>query len=466
MVGASLPATAITPAASATDRTDASGGARFTCQPSSAGLVARGPDAEMLGRFASRARPAMAPLHLNLIIVGDTGLGKSTFIHKTAVQLGIDPADIRLPDNAGTPLEQFRQRPESLRTTLPDVPMPEARRTLKLSFQDTPGSGDVLDQRDHVRMILRHVLARMEQDAGIAQPAVLRQNLGMLQNTVTAVLYFRPAAPPIDLEYMAVLSQVVPVLPVIAKADCHVVEELEQHRTQVLEKLAGRKDKDGKLAPVHTYRFSDAALEALGLAAPADKARLAVPCIMSSRRLSEMEGEDGRVVRVPVRDYAWGSAVALEREHSDTVLLQQLLMEDVETVLMDVSDRLQDMHGHYLELARRLQAPAGLAVLGALVEELVRPYESRLEETAVRAAREEAERQRRAAEERLQQQELESRRLMAQAQVVLDRLQGEKQAVEAERDRAREQARAGPWVGGGVVALAGVFLNVLWRVCR
>ncbi|KAG2497923.1 hypothetical protein HYH03_004186 [Edaphochlamys debaryana] len=321
---------------------------------------AGGPHARFLGRIASLAPAPSVPVHVNVLLLGDSGLGKGTFAHNTGLQLGLDPGAIQLPgEDGGCPPDSI-----SHRTALPDIPMPEAGRVLKLAFQIVSGPGDVQDQRGHLRTVLQLILEQMQADLSLAAPAVIRAVPGMLSNAVTLVLYFiHPHhVRPIDLEYMAAISQVASVVPVISKADCHTAGELERLREEVIRRMADRTDKEGQPAPVRPFAFSSGALEALGLRSPEEQRRLLVPAVMGSRAVRAVETEGGRVVEVPVREYGRGSVAA--PEHGEAFLLQQLLMADMYSLLGGMADRFEDLQS-------RLKA-AGCC--GRLLDEIMQPY--------------------------------------------------------------------------------------------
>ncbi|GLC59030.1 hypothetical protein PLESTB_001434700 [Pleodorina starrii] len=370
----------------------------------------------------------MPPLHLNLLVVGGPGLGKTQLVQNMAAWYGGGGGggggapEVGSRGHGTATLADFIRDPESMCTALPDIPLDDTRRTVKLQLQDTPAYGDTLDLRAHLRAVVQWQLrqqARNYEWAG-GSHGLVRHSLGVLPHAATVCLFLLPphrwAAA--DLEYMSALSKVVPVIPLISKADCHTPEELRDYRRHITHALAARKNATGESEPVEPFRFSPAALASLQVApiptlstgrndgtdenggdddqVKQQEASLCVFSVITSRHYQQVplptpeaagqQQESGRgsgggggsaaVVLVPVRRYPWGSADALRRDHSDTVLLQRLLREDVWSLLEEAVRR-------YLAFCEQYDA-AGRDV-ERLAEEILASYDVSLEDATATA---------------------------------------------------------------------------------
>jgi septin 7 len=86
---------------------------------------------------------------VKVIIVGDSGLGKTTLISSL---LNTAQETVAVHDGTGTRLSDFRRDPESLVTSL-SWKDDAAREVWTLRIQDTPGYGDDENIQAHINMI-------------------------------------------------------------------------------------------------------------------------------------------------------------------------------------------------------------------------------------------------------------------------------------------------------------------------
>jgi septin family protein len=159
---------------------------------------------------------------------------------------------------------------------------------------------------------------------------------GQLPHSITACLYFLPPhrTKKIDLVLMAAVSQLVPIIPVIAKADCMTDRELAHYRMEVQSMLqAPNKFTGGRNMPqldVSVFQFSQAIIEGLAMRS----LPLAVSCSRDVEPCEDpaflqsmgLEGIEKPVQ--PVRNYKWGAVYPLNRGHSDLIVLKRLLLGD------------------------------------------------------------------------------------------------------------------------------------------
>lgn len=260
-----------------------------------------------------KIKPQWQDRYMTIMICGESGLGKTTFIQNLFASYAQDP-NLRVAGVSGpTSKEVFANNPQQLCTTI-DVEDPETQTRYHYAVQDTPGWDNLADTLDN---IVDHVQARHLKCLEAEQDA---RRLGPMHKApdprVDVCLYFISPhrIKSIDVEFMAKLAGVVPVLPVLSKADCMTKDELKAFRKTVRETLSTANREYGREV---MYNFSPEALEE---AHPS--AQVPPFAVVSSR---EMDSSVGRYW--PVRRYPWGKCEALSSEHSDVAALKKLLLE-------------------------------------------------------------------------------------------------------------------------------------------
>lgn len=164
-----------------------------------------------------------------LMVVGESGLGKSTLINSMFL------ADIYNQDQHPGPSHRIKKT-VAVETT--KVLLKENGVNLTLTVVDTPGFGDAVDNSNCWVPIIDFVEAKYEEYL-TAESRVHRKAL--TDNRVHSCLYF--IAPsghglkPLDVEFMQRLCDKVNIIPVIAKADTMTPEEVQLFKKQVCIRL-------------------------------------------------------------------------------------------------------------------------------------------------------------------------------------------------------------------------------------
>ncbi|KAF8067209.1 glpF [Scenedesmus sp. PABB004] len=322
---------------------------------------------------AWQSRPRMPSrlmdTYVNYMVLGESGLGKTTFIHNLTSSFKVLNGG-RVADGSSTTLSQFAADPDSLKTVLEPMEIPESSRRLMITIQDMPGWGDDINLMRYLRVITTFLLEQRAKVRVLRVLCVLRvprdyekldggralgetAMCGQLQHSVTACLYFIPPhrMKKIDLILMAAISQLVTVVPVIGKADAMTERELVTYRGEVLRMLSA----PNKYVPtrnlpaleVSLFGFAESILADLGMA----KGQLPI-AIVSSREsepcddpafLASLGLEGVSNPTQPVRHYRWGAVYPLNRGHSDLIVLKRLLLgdrvESLYAMLDDAFDR-------------------------------------------------------------------------------------------------------------------------------
>lgn len=235
---------------------------------------------------------------LNLMVVGEAGLGKSTLIN--SMFLSNVYSNVR--------------RPEKTVMVEPHwVKLEEGGVKLDLTVVDTPGFGDFVDNSNCVQPIVAYIEKQFSQF--LEAETRVQRGLVRLDSRVHLLLYFLPPTGhglrTIDLEAMRRLHDKVNLIPVIGKSDAFTREELESFKLTVQEKLSEQK------ILVHQFPGQDQAPFAM----------------IGSNTCLEIDEK-----RVWGRQYPWGTVNIEDPAHSDFSLLRSLILERFNQELRDKTD--------------------------------------------------------------------------------------------------------------------------------
>ncbi|KAL3143563.1 hypothetical protein ABBQ38_002360 [Trebouxia sp. C0009 RCD-2024] len=279
-----------------------------------------------------KVKPQWRDYYMKMLIVGECGQGKTTFIKNLFASYTQDP-NLKVNDVPGaTSKDTFVQHPEKLQT---EIVVRDERNLISYHYrvQDTPGYDNM---EVNLEPVLDYLKAQNYKALEHEQSAKRVAGMDKWEDPrVDVCVYF--IAPhrlkQMDVEFMKKLSLEVPVLPVLAKADCMTTAELEGFREHVRTALHHASKEIGR--PI-VHEFSREALAEAG-------ATHTVPpfSIVSS---NTMDLSVGRFW--PVREYPWGSCEALSSRHSDLAALKKLLFE---VSYMELKDATEARYYHYRE---------------------------------------------------------------------------------------------------------------------
>jgi septin family protein len=258
--------------------------------------------------------------YLKFIMVGQKGLGKTTLMHNL-VGSSVDSAD-NIPEGP-TDMKLFETDPSKLSV---ETVVEEQTRcvhpgscctfTLKYHFtlQDTPG----LVFGETQVPVLQYLQQQQKQYyLQESDPTKTEQLYAGKDPRVDACVYFISphGITNTDVKYMSYLSELVPVIPVLAKADTMTSQELQKHRQEVLRRV---REASKQLGRSIIWQPSEAVLANL-------RAQHEVPpfAVAGSRTMDERMPN----VSWPVRVYEWGLFEALTSNHSDLPAFKRLLFE-------------------------------------------------------------------------------------------------------------------------------------------
>ncbi|KAK6624905.1 hypothetical protein RUM44_011769 [Polyplax serrata] len=299
-----------------------------------------------------------------LMIVGESGLGKSTLINSLFL------ADVYSGEYPGPSLRPKKTvTVETTRTLLKENGV-----NLALTVVDTPGFGDAVDNTNCWQPVIEYLESRYEEFLN-AESRVNRKSVP--DNRVHCCLYM--IAPsghglkPLDVELMKRLHDKVNLIPLIAKADTMTPEECIHFKKQVMTEIAQHK--------IKIYEFPDSVDEEESKLHKVLKERVPF-AVVGSNCIVEIDGK-----KVRGRKYPWGIAEVENLEHCDFIALRNMVLR---THLQDLKEVTNNVHYENY----RFRALAGLAPDGkparlnnknplAQMEEEKREHEIKLQKMEV-----------------------------------------------------------------------------------
>ncbi|XP_053540098.1 septin 9b isoform X4 [Ictalurus punctatus] len=167
---------------------------------------------------------------LNIMVVGQSGLGKSTLIN-TLFKSKVSRRSVMPSDE-----ERIPQTIE-IKSISHDIEEKGVR--MKLTVIDTPGFGDQINNENCWMPIMKFINEQYE--AFLQEEINISRKKKIPDTRVHCCIYFIPPTGhclrPIDIEFMRHLSKVVNIVPVIAKADTLTLEERDFFKKKIREDL-------------------------------------------------------------------------------------------------------------------------------------------------------------------------------------------------------------------------------------
>ncbi|XP_038154546.1 septin-7-like isoform X1 [Cyprinodon tularosa] len=253
-----------------------------------------------------------------LMVVGESGLGKSTLINSLFL------TDLYSPEYPG-PSQRIKK---TVQVEQSKVLIKEGGVHLLLTIVDTPGFGDAVDNSNCWQPVTDHIDSKFE-DFLNAESRVNRRL--MPDSRVHCCLYF--IAPsghglkPLDIEFMKRLHEKVNIIPLIAKADTMTPEECQQFKKQIMKEIHDHKIK------IYDFPETDDEEEMKMIRRIKDRLPLAV---VGSNTIIEVNGK-----RVRGRQYPWGVAEVENGDHCDFTILRNML---IRTHMQDLKDVTNNVH--------------------------------------------------------------------------------------------------------------------------
>ncbi|XP_056262122.1 neuronal-specific septin-3-like isoform X3 [Pseudoliparis swirei] len=167
---------------------------------------------------------------LNIMVVGQSGLGKSTLMNT------LFKSKVSRKSVLATAQEKFPKTIE-IKSISHDIEEKGVR--MKLTVIDTPGFGDQINNENCWRPIMKFIHDQYE--AYLQEEINIDRKKRIPDSRVHCCIYFIPPTGhclrPLDVEFMRRLSKVVNIVPVIAKADTLTLEERDFFKKKIREEL-------------------------------------------------------------------------------------------------------------------------------------------------------------------------------------------------------------------------------------
>ncbi|KAJ1900809.1 cell division control protein [Kickxella alabastrina] len=257
--------------------------------------------------------------NLNVILVGESGMGKSTLVNSIFAS--------HLIDTQGR-----RAAQEVIRKTTEIAPVTQMLEEngvrVKLTIVDTPGFGDQCNNEGCWVPVIKYI---KDQHAAYLERELKPNRERIIVDTrVHACLYFlNPGSRglrPLDVEVLKRLTEVTNVIPVIAKSDSMTIEERTAFKRHIKEELAFHR------IMLFPYASDDDADDDRVLNA---SIRELIPfAVVGSEEVIEVEG---KLIRG--RRHGWGVINIFDETHSDFVHLRNFMLRTHLSDLIEVTSQ-------------------------------------------------------------------------------------------------------------------------------
>ncbi|KAK4705579.1 cell division control protein 12, partial [Phenoliferia sp. Uapishka_3] len=281
--------------------------------------------------------------HFTLMVVGESGLGKTTLINtlfstelaavKDYKRRFVKQMDKTTEIGALTYLKASSTASPMRHYLIGDIikaELEEKQFKVKLTVIDTPGFGDYVNNRDSWTPIVDFIDDQHESFMRQEQQPQRGEKVDM---RVHACLYFiRPTGhtlKPLDIEIMKRLGTRVNLIPIVAKADTLTPNDLAHFKAKIREVIKAQGIR------VYTPPVESDDEQA------AEQARLLISSMPFSiiGSTEEVSTADGRTVKG--REYLWGVAEVENEDHCDFKKLRALL---IRTHMLDLISTSEESH--------------------------------------------------------------------------------------------------------------------------
>ncbi|QLL34614.1 hypothetical protein HG536_0G04760 [Torulaspora globosa] len=247
-----------------------------------------------------------------LMVVGQSGSGRSTFINTLCGQQVVDVSTtVMLPTDKSTEIElQLREETVELED--------DEGVKIQLNIIDTPGFGDSLDNSPSFEVISDYV--RHQYDEILLEESRVRRNPRFKDGRVHCCLYLiNPTGhglKEMDVEFIRKLGSLVNVIPVISKSDSLTPDELKLNKKLIME------DVDRFNLPIYNFPFDEEDISEEDYQTNTYLRSLLPFSIIGSNDVEDF----GDGVTIRGRRYPWGTLDVEDSSISDFVVLRNTLL--------------------------------------------------------------------------------------------------------------------------------------------
>ncbi|KAI9676406.1 MAG: hypothetical protein M1817_000563 [Caeruleum heppii] len=257
-----------------------------------------------------------------IMVAGESGLGKTTFINTLFSTTIKNYADHRR--------RHQKQVDKTVEIEITKAELEEKFFKVRLTVIDTPGFGDYVNNRDSWMPIIEFLDDQHE--SYMLQEQQPRRGDKIDLRVHTCLYFIRPTGhtlKPLDIEVMKRLSSRVNLIPVVAKADTLSPADLSRFKSRIRAVVEAQGIRIYQ--PPLEEDDEAAALHARSLMA-------AMPfAVIGSEK--DVKTGDGRIVKG--RQYSWGVAEVENEDHCDFKKLRSIL---IRTHMLDLIHTTEEMH--------------------------------------------------------------------------------------------------------------------------
>ncbi|POW11527.1 hypothetical protein PSTT_05289 [Puccinia striiformis] len=180
-----------------------------------------------------RTKAVKKGIQFNLMVVGASGSGRTTFINTLVERKGWMNHTVPIEAAVAHETRAF------LEVTTDTIEIEQGSIPVRLTICDTPGFGDNIDNESSFSIISNYLEKQYEEL--LAEESRIKRNARLEDSRVHALLYFiTPTGHnlrEIDIQLMKRLSPRVNVIPVIGKADSFTPNELKEFKERVMQDI-------------------------------------------------------------------------------------------------------------------------------------------------------------------------------------------------------------------------------------
>uniref|UniRef100_A0A8C1N7T5 Zgc:63587 n=1 Tax=Cyprinus carpio TaxID=7962 RepID=A0A8C1N7T5_CYPCA len=264
-----------------------------------------------------------------LMVVGESGLGKSTLINSLFLT-DLYP-ERYIPGAAGKTHTHLKKKIErTVQIEASTVEIEERGVKLRLTVVDTPGYGDAINSQDCFKTIIHYIDNQFERylhdESGLNRRHIV-------DNRVHCCFYFISpfghGLKPLDVEFMKAIHSKVNIVPVIAKADTLTLRERDRLKRRILDEISEH--------GIRIYQLPDAdSDEDEEFKEQTRVLKASIPfAVIGSNQLIEVKGK-----KIRGRLDPWGVVEVENPEHNDFLKLRTMLV----THMQDLQEVTQDLH--------------------------------------------------------------------------------------------------------------------------